>query len=365
MGIWCCGVRETERLVPCFCLKPNKFSIGFFVANASACSVRDLGAGHLLPAILLKGNGPMSVNCNLIIDSCCDLPLEMVQVEGVDLLNYNYILDRVTYPDDFFQSTTPHEFYQNMREGASPSTSQITMADLTDAFTRACESGVPTVYLSMSSGISNNYNTACMIADQVKAGYPDAELYVVDTLLGCTPEGILVLEAIRQRSLGLTAQEMVRWAEEARYYVNTLFMVDDLDALHRGGRLPKSVAVAGNALNVKPLLNFDVNGELGMSGVARGRKKGLKAIAAFFADNRDQKSAGVVLVGHADCPKDAEKLADEISKAAPTTNVVVHNIGMTIGSHVGADMVSCSFWGVDRRENLSLADRIARKVKGE
>ena len=45
--------------------------------------------------------------------------------------------------------------------------------------------------------------------------------------------------------------------------------------------------------------------------------------------------------------------------------VIVHDIGMTIGSHVGADMVSCSFWGADRRESLSLADRIARKVKGE
>lgn len=306
----------------------------------------------------------MSAKCNLIIDSCCDLPIEMVEVDGVELLNYSYILDGVTHPDDFFQSTTPHEFYENIRNGASPTTSQISMPDLTAAFTRACESGVPTVYLSMSSGISNNFNTANMLADQVKADYPDAELYVVDTMLGSTPEGVLVLEAMRQRNLGLTAQEMVRWAEEARYFVNTMFMVDDLDALHRGGRLPKSVAVAGNALNVKPLLNFDVNGELGMVSVARGRKKGLKQMAAFFAEKRDPQGGGVVMVGHSDCMKDAEKVAEELGKVAPSANIIIHNIGMTIGSHVGADMVSCSFWGEDRRENLSLADRIARKVKG-
>lgn len=307
----------------------------------------------------------MAPQCNLIIDSCCDLPLDMVQVEGVTLLNYNYILDDVTYPDDFFQTTTPKEFYDNMRAGASPTTSQVTMGDLTAAFTDACESGVPSVYLSMSSGISNNYETAHLLADQVKADYPGAELYVVDTLLGCTPEGLLVLEAIRQRSLGLTAEEMVRWAEEARYFVNTMFMVDDLDALHRGGRLPKSVAVAGTALNVKPLLHFDVNGSLGMVSVARGRKKGLKQIASFFEEKRDAQGSNVVLIGNADCRKDADKLADEIAKVDPTAMIIVHDIGMTIGSHVGADMVSCSFWGADRRESLSLADRIARKVKGE
>ena len=99
-----------------------------------------------------------------------------------------------------------------------------------------------------------------------------------------------MLEALRQRESGLTAEEMVAWAEEARYFVQTLFMVDDLDALHRGGRIPASVAFA----------------------------------------------------------------------------VIKHNIGATIGSHVGAGMVSISFWGTDRREALSVADKIARKVrKGE
>ena len=45
----------------------------------------------------------MQVQCNLIIDSCCDLPLEMVQIEGIDLLCFNYILDGESYKDDFYQ----------------------------------------------------------------------------------------------------------------------------------------------------------------------------------------------------------------------------------------------------------------------
>ena len=107
-------------------------------------------------------------------------------------------------------------------------------------------------------------------------------LYIVDLKLGSAPEGLLVAEAIRQRNNGLTASELAAWAEEARYYVHTLFMVDDLTALKRGGRIPASIALAGTKLDVKPLLTFDIEGRLSMVGVVRGRKKGLRRMAEFY-----------------------------------------------------------------------------------
>ena len=307
----------------------------------------------------------MPAKCNLIIDSCCDLPLELVQQEGVQLLNFNYIIDGKTYKDDFYQSITPKEFYDNIRNGASPSTSQVAPAETEAAFRAAIESGVPTVYLCFSSGISSNFSTAYAICEQLKAENPEAPIYIVDLLIGSTPEGVLVLEALRQRERGLSAEEMVAWAEEARYFVHTLFMVDDLDALHRGGRIPASVAFAGSKLDLKPLLNFDTNGKLSLAGAAHGRKKGLKQLAACF-DKEHAETSKVALIGHADCEKDADRLSELLAKQDESITVIKHNIGATIGSHVGAGMVSISFWGGDRRESLSVADKIARKVrKGE
>ena len=83
----------------------------------------------------------MQVQCNLIIDSCCDLPLEMVQIEGIDLLCFSYILDGESYKDDFYQSRTPHDFYEIIRQGGMPSTSQSSPADIEAAFRRAAKSG--------------------------------------------------------------------------------------------------------------------------------------------------------------------------------------------------------------------------------
>ena len=155
----------------------------------------------------------MSAKCNLIIDSCCDLPLELVQQEGVQLIDFNYIIDDKTFKDDFYQSVTPKEFYDNIRNGATPSTSQVAPAETEAAFRNAIESGVPTVYLCFSSGLSSNYSTAYAIWSQLKAEHPEAPIYIVDLLIGSTPEGLLVLETLRQRESGLTAEEMVAWAE--------------------------------------------------------------------------------------------------------------------------------------------------------
>ena len=307
----------------------------------------------------------MPAKCNLIIDSCCDLPLELVQQDGVQLLDFNYIIDGKTYKDDFYQTISAKEFYDKIRNGAMPSTSQVAPAETEAAFRAAIESEVPTVSLCCSSGISSNYSTAYASWSQLKAEVPDAPIFIVDLLIGSTPEGLLVLEALRQRERGLTAEEMVAWAEEARFFVLTLFRVDDLDALHRGGRIPASVAFAGSKLDLKPLLNFDTNGKLSLTAASHGRKKGLKQLAAFY-EKAHAENSKIALIGHADSEKDADRVCELLAKQDESITVIKHNIGATIGSHVGAGMVSISFWGSDRREALSVADKIARKVrKGE
>ena len=114
--------------------------------------------------------------------------------------------------------------------------------------------------------------------EEVLSEHPGADVRIVDTRLASTGEAQLVYEALRKLDDGLTADEMERWANVARFRVNVHFMVDDLDALRRGGRIPRAVAFAGSKLNVKPLLTIGADGRLAVAGAARGRKKGLRAL---------------------------------------------------------------------------------------
>lgn len=306
----------------------------------------------------------MTAKCNLIIDSCCDLPAQLVQADGVKLLKFPYLMNGTECLDDLFQTGSAHMFYEQMREGAMPSTAQIPYLSIKEAWREAAQSGVPTVFLCFSSGLSGTYNTALTLLEETKEEFPDAELYLVDTALASIAEGFLIHEAIRQRKLGLSAAELTQWANEAKYYVNCIFMVDDLEALRRGGRIPAAVANIGSKLDVKPLLNFDLDGSLTLTGVARGRKKGMKAMVDYFVKNKDASDdVQTVTMGHSDCAKDFEKFCDMVRKASEDTSIIECSIGPVIGCHVGPNMLALVFWGEDRRGGLKLADRIAQKVR--
>ena len=309
----------------------------------------------------------------LMTDSPCDFTQQMVDDANIGMFHFTYTEagkedGGFHGVDDLFVSRTPHEFYEVIRHGAMPMTSQPAQMEFEKAFRERADADLPTVYLAFSSGISGCYEGACMALDRVKdeLGRPDLPIYIVDCKIGSTSQYLFMVEAIRQRNKGLTATEMVEWAKEARYFVQTIFMVDDLDALHRGGRVPKSVAVVGGALDVKPLLTFDLDGALSVVGVTRGRKKGLRKMASFYerTHNTDMFSS-VVAIGNADCPKDAERLADMIHKTDETAVTMISTIGPTIGCHVGPGMVSCCFWGPDRRKGMSVSDRIAQSVRGK
>ena len=304
------------------------------------------------------------VKCNVIIDSCCDLPREVVDVPGVELLQFPFMIDGEEHFDDMFENMPARDFYNRMRKGADVSTAQIPMPVITEAFERAIASGVPTVYFGFTSGLSGTFGTIELIRDQLVDAHPGAELYVVDTHLASIAEGLLVYEAIRQRAKGLTASELVAWANEARFYVNELFTLDELEWLRKGGRIPSSVAFAGSKLDVKPMLDISLEGKLSLSGVARGRKKGIRQLAEFYRRHALELGVGThIVIGNADCPKDVERLKDELVKIDDTVMFLESSIGPVIGSHVGPGMLAIAFMGQDAREDLSVSDRIAKKVR--
>lgn len=304
--------------------------------------------------------------CNLIIDSCCDLPADLVASYGVDLIRFNFIMSDGEHLDDLGVTLTHHDFYERMRKGEQPKTTQIPIAEITACFDRALQSGVPSVYLCFTAALSGSYDTACMVAQEMLKDYPDGELYVVDTKLPSAAEGLLVMEAVRQLDAGLSAKELLKWAEEARYYVNGFFTLPDLESLRRGGRIPDMAAVAGAKLDIKPLLTYDIEGRLIFKSVARGRKKAVKQLLQFYAERQQEDYAlNTVLVCSADAVKEQKSLAEAVLKVSNNPITLWQTqIGAVVGSHVGPGMLAIVFWGPDRRKTISLTDRIAQRVTG-
>lgn len=300
--------------------------------------------------------------CNVVIDSCCDLPAELVDSFDVEVMKFAYFMDDGEHLDDLGVSIPPHEFYGRMRKGEEPQTSQVPYADIVETFERAAQSGVPTVFLLFSSGLSGTYETAIQVLADTREKYPQAELYIVDTLLASAAEGLLVMEAIRQLDRGLTAKELVAWAEEARYYVHGYFTLTDLETLRRGGRIPNMAAIAGAKLDIKPILTIDLTGRLAFHSVARGRKKAIKQLLHIYAEHTASEYSDSMLVASADAEKELISLKEQVLKMDRTPAIWSTTIGPVIGSHVGPDMLALVFWGPDRRNEISITDCIANAV---
>ena len=309
----------------------------------------------------------MAALFNLLSDSTCDFSLEDSTRMGVTILPFTYTeagkADGGFHgTDDQFQSRSAHEFYQAIRDGAAPMTSQPSQLVFEDAFRAALETGLPSVLFCITSGLSGGYNGACTALDRLKEelGKDDLPIYIVDCTVTSTAQYLLVEQAARMRDNGATAKEVYEWALEARYHVQTLFMVDSLDTLQRGGRIPKGVAAVASALDAKPMLSFNLDGTLKIVGVSRGRNKGIKRLVKFYEENHDSEQYGpVVAIGNADCSDDLERYAEMLRKADPSVRIMTSNIGPTIGCHVGPGMMSCVFWGADRRTGKAKGARKA------
>lgn len=310
-------------------------------------------------------------NVNIVVDSCADFAPEVARALGVEVVSFPFVMADGEHADDLWQSMSPHDFYERMRAGEHVTTSAVTPGHYLEVFERAADEGTPTVYLAFTRGLSSSVDAARQAADMVREAHPGFELYVVDNLCPSAAAELLAMEAVRQASNGLTASELVEWAEEARYYIQGYFTLDSFDALARGGRIPPAAAQVGGKLDIKPELSYDLNGALTLRGMCRGRKKALRAILADFKANYEggEKDASKlpVAVVSSDAEKDARWLADQLRREPGCQDIpiIFSSVSPVIGAHVGPGMVALIFWGKDRRESLSLTDRIARRVRGD
>lgn len=303
-------------------------------------------------------------NCRLIVDSDSDVPQQILNDAGVEFFSLPYDMDDGEHFDDLGVSMKSAEFYKRMRAGENVTTAALPVTKLEEKFEECARDGTPTVYLALSSKLSSTYGSAEQVAQQVRERNPGFELYLVDSKLISVAEGFLDYEAIRQYQRGLTAKQLAAWAETARWYVNCLFTVDDLEYLRRGGRIPSAAASIGTKLKVNPTLSFDVEGNLSMTGVARGRKKALKLLVSSFAECHPDgaRPDETVLVASADAEADADWVEEHLERPENSIPALRWDVGPSIGAHVGPGMVAVVCWGPDRRDKTSFPDQIADQV---
>ena len=307
--------------------------------------------------------------CKILVDSPADFAPAVVERLGVRVIPFSYVTSEGEFLDDLWATHDPHDFYEFMRKNPDEriTTAAVTPGRYMEIFEEEIADGLPLLYLGFTGGLSSSIDSARQAAEAVMANHPEAKIYVLDNLCPSLAAQLLAIEVVRQAAEGYSAEEVYHWAMDARYFVQGYFTLDSLHWLGLGGRIPPAAANVGGKLDIKPELTYDRTGALSLRGMCRGRKKALRAIIQDFKENYVHDPSLPIAIASADADKDADWLEAQIRREKGCEDVVVmrSSISPVIGSHVGPGMVAVAFWGTDRREKLSLTDRIARKVRGK
>ena len=282
----------------------------------------------------------------IVSDSTVDLPKEYLQSKQVPIISLSYIMDGVTYEE--MDGLSHKEFFEKLRAGSLPTTSQINPEQAREALEPFAKEGKDILYIGFSSGLSGSYNSVRMAAEDLKEEYPDINIIAIDSLCACMGEGLLLYKALELKEHGMSMEEIAKWVEANKLHICHNVTVDDLNHLHRGGRISKTTAVVGSMIKIKSIIHMSDEGKLVVIGKERGRKKSLVSIVDRMEKQMQGYDNDIVMITHGDCIEDAEFVKKQVEERFGIHNVMINGIGSVIGSHTGAGVVAVFFMG-DKR----------------
>lgn len=241
-----------------------------------------------------------------------------------------------------------------MVDGADTKTSQINAGEFMNYFEPFLAEGKDIVHVTLSSGISGVYNSACIARDEMQEKYPDRKIYIVDSLTAASGYGLLMDRLADLRDAGMSAEELVSWAEEHKLNLHAWFFSSDLTFFVKGGRVSKTSGFVGNLLNICPLLNVGFEGKLVPRLKIRTKKKAIAAIVDKMTELAENGTDydGKCYISNSACYEDAKAVADLVKERFPKLDgdIIINSIGTTIGSHTGPGTVALFYWGKKRED---------------
>lgn len=289
---------------------------------------------------------------HVVTDTSANLPTALANERGIAVLPFSYIIDGKAYTCTDTATFDAEGYYAMIKSGVRVTTSQVVPQQFEDAFEPLLQDG-DVIYLSMASGISGTYNSACMAARQLMEKYPERKVCVIDTKGASLGTGLIALMAADLRDQGMDTDEAVGRLENDVLCMCNIFTVDDLRYLHRTGRLSNFSAVVGTMLHIKPLLKGSEAAKIVACAKVRGRKQAIRALAERYDRLAVNPENQIVGISQSACKEDADYLESLIKQNRPPKQILQVEYEPVTGSHVGPGALALFFLGNEdvRKEN--------------
>ena len=273
----------------------------------------------------------------IVTDSTASIPLDQALARGIVVVPLQVVIGAQVH-DEGPGGATPELVARALAGFVPVSTSRPNPATMAETYERLAREGADEIVsIHLSGAMSGTFESAQLAARQV-----DVDVTVIDSRQVGVATGYAALSAADVLDAGGSAAEAARAARYRAASATSLFYVDTLDHLRRGGRMGAAAAILGGALAVKPLLGI-VDGKV--ANLERVRT-GARALARL--EDLAVEAAGDlpvdVCVAHLASPERAEQLtsalAERLAEGLAGRDIWCGELGAVLGAHVGPGMVA-------------------------
>lgn len=284
----------------------------------------------------------------IFTDSTADLPMDFIKKHRIEIIPLYYNMEDKIYGGD--EDLEASVFYEKMRTGIMPTTMASNPEFIAEKYAEYIAQGTDILHIAFSSALSGSCNNAFITARELSEENPEIRIVTIDSLAASMGQGLLVYKAVTMMEAGKTIEETTEYIEEIKFNLCHQFTVEDLNHLHRGGRVSKTAAVIGTMINLKPILHVDDEGRLTPLQNVRGRKKSLNTLVdnmeILMGRFRDQND--MVMISHGDSLEDANYVAELIRQRFNIQDIMINYVCPTIGAHSGPGTIALFFMGEKR-----------------
>jgi fatty acid kinase fatty acid binding subunit len=262
----------------------------------------------------------------VVSDSACDLPPEMCEALGIQIVPLTIRFGNDEYVDRTELST--EDFWKKLESSSMlPETAAPSVGAFEETFRSLHESGADgIVCVNLSAHLSATMQSAQVAAKALDGLCP---IEIIDSASASMGIGILALHAARRAAEGADVGTITQEVSERRARQRLYATLDTLEYLKKGGRIGGAQALLGSMLSIKPIVTV-VDGAVEQAGKVRTRSKALDFILQKVPTGKVE-SICVLHSGAVDIDEFLATLRPKVEGA----EIVVGRIGPVVGVHVG------------------------------
>lgn len=286
----------------------------------------------------------MSETFHIISDGSCDLPTALTKEKNITVVPFYVSFDEEQYLKENVDIAV-RDFYQMMvdKKGVYPKSSMPSIQDYEEVFLPFAESDTPVICICITTKFSGSMQSAQNAKELVLEKYPQAKITVLDSTVDTVLQGQFVLEAVSLRDHGVSYQDAIARLNAIKSTGRIFFTVGNMEYLRHGGRVGKVAAIAGGALDIRPVITLK-QGEIFPSGLDRGRNRTLKKVMNLLLEYLKESTLSIdrysLVVGYGFDKEEGIAFRDQAlaalrEKGYAIEEIPVFQIGATIGVHTG------------------------------